>query len=112
APTGQKITEANHDAGWKWERFARTQQPEKDILELRDYHNHDHGYRHDGQENDGSRIDQSRNHIALQLDNLFDEGRKALQDQVENAACLAGFNHVRIELIEYFRVPGHRGCQG
>ena len=48
------------------------------------------------------RIHQRGFHGALQLDVLFDVGREALQNGVENTAGLAGFHHVHVQRIEDF----------
>ena len=58
---------------------------------------------------DGDRIDQRRLHGALQLDVLFDVGRQALQNGVENTARLAGFHQVDVQRVEYLFVLAHGG---
>ena len=57
------------------------------------------------------RIDQRGLHGALQLDVLFDVGRKALQNGVENTARLARFHHVDVQRVEDLGVLPHGGGQ-
>ena len=48
-----------------------------------------------GDDDDRDRVDHRRLDLPLQLDGLFDVGRQPLENRVENAARLAGGNHVR-----------------
>ena len=61
-----------------------------------------------GDDDDRDRIDHRRLHLAGQLDGLLDVGREPLENRVENAARLAGGDHVGEERIEGLRVLAHR----
>ena len=61
-----------------------------------------------GDHDDGDRIDHRRLDLPLQLDGLLDVDRQPLEDRVEDAARLAGGDHVRVERVEGLRVLLHR----
>ena len=53
---------------------------------------------------DRGRIDRCRNDASLQFDDLFDQGRQTLQDQIEHTARFTGLDHVRVEAVENLRM--------
>ena len=53
-----------------------------------------------GDHDDGDGIDHRRLHLALQLDGLLDVGRQPLENGVEDAARLAGRDHVGEQRVE------------
>ena len=92
--------------------FARAEQAEEDLLELRDDDDHDDRDRTDSHKDNRRRVDRSRNDASLQFDDLFDQGRETLQDQIEHTARFTGFDHVRVKRVENFRVFFERGEKG
>ena len=61
-----------------------------------------------GDHDDRDRVDHRGLHFPLQLDRLLDVGRQPLENGVEDAARLAGRDHVRVERVEGLRVLLHR----
>ena len=61
----------------------------------------------DGQ--DADRVDHGRFHRSLQLDVLFDVGRKPLEDGIENTARLARLDHVHVQRIKNLGRAAHGG---
>ena len=61
-----------------------------------------------GDHDDGNRVDHRRLHLALQLHGLFDVGREALENRVEDTARLARRHHVGEQRVERLRVLAHR----
>ena len=61
-----------------------------------------------GDDDDGDRVDHRRLHLALQLHGLFDVGRQALENRVEDTARLARRHHVGEQRVERLRVLAHR----
>ena len=64
-----------------------------------------------GQMQDGDSDDQNRDGVehggddlALDLLGFFHELRKAVQDDFQHTAQLAGLHHVHVEAVEHFRV--------
>src|SRR4051794_29889425 len=93
APTGEKVADAHYDTRRQRQEFARTEQTEEDLLELRDNDDHDQSDSSDRDEDNGGRVDRCRYDAALELDNLFDKGRQTLQDQIEHTTGFAGLDH-------------------
>ena len=60
-----------------------------------------------GDDDDRDRVDHRRLHLAGQLDGLLDVGREPLENRVEDAARLAGGDHVREQRVERLRVLSH-----
>src|ERR1700735_4871894 len=100
-----KVAQHNHDASWK--RQVHTQSIEQRGENRHDLpqEKNDHAT---GDAHDRSRIDCRRLDSAFQFDVLLDVGREPLQNGVENAARLAGLDHVVVESIEDFVVLLHR----
>ena len=61
-----------------------------------------------GDGHDGDRIDHRRLDLTFELDRLLDVGRQPLENGVENAARLAGGDHVGKERVEGLRMLLHR----
>ena len=112
APAGEEIADADDDARRVGQLLAGAEQPREDRLELRDDDDHDDGDSANRHQHDGRRVDHRRDDVLLELDDLLDEGREALENQVQDAARLAGLDHVRVELVEDLRVARHRRRQG
>jgi hypothetical protein len=108
ADAGEEVADADDDAGGERELFARPEQPREDALERGDDEDHDDGDHRRRDDDDRRRVDERRDDIAPELDDLLDVGRKALEDEVEDAARLARLDHVDEELVEDLRVAGHR----
>jgi hypothetical protein len=111
APARDEVAHGDDDARRQRQLLAGAEQPLEDRLELRDDEDHDRRDDEDGDADDGRRVDERRDHVAPQLDQLLDEGREALEDEVEDAARLARLDHVDEELIEDLRVAAHGGGQ-
>jgi hypothetical protein len=104
---GEEVADADDDAGGERQLLAGAEQAGEDVLERGDDEDHDDGDDGDGDDDDRRRVDHRRDHVAPQLDDLLDVGREALEDEVEDAAGLAGLDHVDEELVEDFRVARH-----
>src|SRR5262249_38711690 len=65
-----------------------------------------------GDADNGAGINHRGFNGGLQLDCLFHVGSQALQNQVENTACLTCFDHVGGEVVEDFGIPTHGVGQG
>ena len=102
-----ELAESHGDSGWKRQGHAQTgeQVGEDRHHPLQqgadDQHRHTH---------DSDRVDQRRLHGRFEAHRFFDVGREALQNDVENTAGFAGFDHVGGEVIEDDRVLPH--CVG
>src|SRR5690606_26192563 len=59
-------------------------------------------------ENDRCRIDRCRNDTSFEFYDLFDKGRKTLQDQIEHTTRFTGLDHVRVKAVKDLRVPLER----
>ncbi len=103
----EEVADADDDARRERELLAGAEQAGEDVLERGDDEDHDDRDDGDGDDDHGRRVDHGRDHVAAQLDDLLDVGRKALEDEVEDAAGLAGLDHVDEELVEDFGVARH-----
>ncbi len=112
APSGDEVAEGDDDARREREFFTRAEQPHEDRLELRDDEDQDRGHDENCDDDHGRRVDHGGDHVAAQFDDLLDEGREALENDVENTARLARLDHVDEELIENLRVARHGDGQG
>ena len=74
----------------------------RDDLPQNDAHHEDRN------DDDRDRVNHGGLDLTLQLDGLFDVGRQALENRVENTAGLARRNHVREQRIERLRMLLHR----
>src|SRR5262249_13252520 len=99
-----KAGNRHYHFGQPRQSFTRSEQAFKDVFECRNDDNHNHRNHDDGDDDDGNRIDQGAFHVALQFDHLFQVGRQALQNDVENTAGFAGGDHVAIEMVEGARM--------
>src|SRR5581483_6110763 len=94
----------DRNTGGKRERDAETG---KEIGENRDDPLEQGTDDQNGHANDSDRIDQGRLHGSPQADSFFYVNCQALQDDVENTAGFAGFDHVRGEVVENDRILTH-----
>src|SRR5580704_15785209 len=65
-----------------------------------------------GDKQNHHRVNQRGLHGALQLYVLLDVGREALENDVQNTARLAGFDHVDVEIIEDLLELTHGSGEG
>ena len=103
-PRHHEIARRDDDAGRHRQLRAETREERG---EGRDDLPQDGGDDEHGNDDDGDRVDHRRLHLALQLDVLLDVDGEALENRVEDAARLAGGDHVGVERVERLRVALH-----
>jgi hypothetical protein len=91
--------DAEDEAG-EWGELRALEHAGEDGLELRDDVNHEDGHDDDGDDHDGDGVEHGGDDLALDFLGLFHELGEAVEDDFENAAELAGLDHVHIEAVE------------
>ena len=98
----EKVTDAHNDGG----RAGQLRTPSLEHGgERRNHEDHEKGHDHKSHGDDGAGIDHGGFDFFLERHSLFDIGRQAGQDGVQNTAGLPGFHQVAVQGIEDFRVP-------
>jgi hypothetical protein len=76
----------------------------EDLLEGRDHEDHDHRDHHEGHHQHRDRVHQRRLDLALDGQRLLLVDRQAVEQRLQDAAGLAGFDQVAVQRIEVQRV--------
>ena len=99
-----EVAEADDDSG---RQRKRNSQSDKHVGEDRHHPLEQRAHDQPGQGDDGHRVDQRRLDGRAQLDRLFHVNGQALEDDVENTAGLASFDHVGRQVVEDDRILAH-----